>query len=98
MATRRAAGADRARCPGGAHAALPPPLRLQQNGKALAPHRLTPRTLILAAARRASLHGEFHGKSAMATDWKTLAAEADGRSLRGCPSVSLNPSVFGASC
>lgn len=53
------------------------PLRLQQNGKALAPHRLTPRALVLAAARRASLLGEFHGKGATPIDWKALAAEAD---------------------
>jgi len=54
------------------------PLRLQHNGKALPPHRLTPRPLILAAARRASLLNEFHGNGAPSTiDWKALTAEAD---------------------
>lgn len=53
------------------------PLRLQQNGNALPPHRLTPRPLILAAARRTSLLGEFHGNGAPDVDWKALAAEAD---------------------
>ncbi|MDP2793433.1 MAG: CRISPR system precrRNA processing endoribonuclease RAMP protein Cas6 [Sulfurisoma sp.] len=55
------------------------PLRLQHNGNALPPHRLTPRPLILAAARRASLLGEFHGTDSAppAIDWKALAAEAD---------------------
>jgi hypothetical protein len=55
------------------------PLRLQQNGKALPPHRLTPRPLILAAARRASLLAEFHGADSTppAIDWKALATEAD---------------------
>ncbi|MDP2823509.1 MAG: CRISPR system precrRNA processing endoribonuclease RAMP protein Cas6 [Sulfuritalea sp.] len=55
------------------------PLRLQQNGNALPPHRLTPRPLILAAARRASLLAEFHGTDGTppALDWKALAAEAD---------------------
>ncbi|MDP2824006.1 MAG: CRISPR system precrRNA processing endoribonuclease RAMP protein Cas6 [Sulfuritalea sp.] len=53
------------------------PLRLQHSGNALPPHRLTPRPLILAAARRASLLGEFHGNGAPAIDWKALAAEAD---------------------
>lgn len=53
------------------------PLRLQQNGNALPPHRLTPRPLILAAARRASLLAEFHGDGAPLIEWKALAAEAD---------------------
>lgn len=55
------------------------PLRLQQNGNALPPHRLAPRPLILAAARRASLLAEFHGADGTpaAIDWKALAAEAD---------------------
>lgn len=53
------------------------PLRLQKNGAALPPHRLTPRPLILAAARRASLLAEFHGAGAPPIDWKALAAEAD---------------------
>lgn len=55
------------------------PLRLQHNGNALPPHRLTPRPLILAAARRASLLAEFHGvdDTPAAIDWKALAAEAD---------------------
>jgi hypothetical protein len=53
------------------------PLRLQEQGHALPPHRLTPRPLILAAARRASLLGEFHGDGAPAIDWKALAASAD---------------------
>lgn len=55
------------------------PLRLQQNGNALPPHRLTPRPLILAAARRASLLAEFHGTDGTppSVDWKALATEAD---------------------
>lgn len=53
------------------------PLRLQHQGHALPPHRLTPRPLILAAARRASLLGEFHGDGAPPIDWKALAASAD---------------------
>lgn len=58
------------------------PLRLQHNGSALAPHRLSPRPLILAAARRASLLGEFHGSGAAPIDWKALAGEADALSDR----------------
>lgn len=53
------------------------PLRLQQNGAALPPHRLTPRPLLLAAARRASLLAEFHASGAPPIDWKALAAAAD---------------------
>lgn len=55
------------------------PLRLQQNGNALPPHRLTPRPLILAAARRASLLAEFHGADGTppSVGWKALAAEAE---------------------
>jgi len=36
------------------------PLRLQQQGRPLAPHQLTPRTLIAAVTRRAALMLEFH--------------------------------------
>jgi len=54
------------------------PLRLQLNGNALPPHRLTPRPLVLAAARRAVLLAEFHGQDALPEiDWKALATEAD---------------------
>lgn len=53
------------------------PLRLQEQGRALPPQRLTPRPLILAAARRASLLAEFHGPGVPAIDWTALAASAD---------------------
>ena len=53
------------------------PLRLQQNGHALAPHRLAPRSLVMAAARRGSLLAKFHGGGEPAIDWTALTAEAD---------------------
>lgn len=48
------------------------PLRLQENGHALPPNRLTARTLLMAAVRRASLMAEFHGAGAPAWDYTEL--------------------------
>ncbi len=54
------------------------PLRLQQNGHALAPHRLTPRALVMAAARRSALLGKFHGNGEPQIGWTQLTIEANG--------------------
>ncbi len=53
------------------------PLRLQEAGRALPPHRLGSRALLLALARRASLLGEFHCGGAPAIDFHRLAVDAD---------------------
>ena len=56
------------------------PLRLQENGHALPPNRLTARAVLMAAVRRASLMAEFH--SSHPPDWNfnelgILAAAVD---------------------
>jgi hypothetical protein len=48
------------------------PLRLQENGHALPPNRLTPRALLMAAVRRTSLMAEFHGPQPPDWDFKEL--------------------------
>lgn len=62
------------------------PLRLQENGRALPPNRLSPRTLLMAAVRRASLMAEFHGNAPPAWDFAKLgeqsAAVNDEKSLK----------------
>jgi hypothetical protein len=52
------------------------PLRLLENDRALPPGSLTPRTLLLAIARRASLMAEFHGAGAPGWDFRELVAAA----------------------
>lgn len=52
------------------------PLRLQENGRALPPNRLTARPLLMAAVRRASLMAEFHGPGAPAWDFSELSRQA----------------------
>ena len=48
------------------------PLRLQENGRALPPERLTSRALLMAAVRRAALMAEVHGGCAPAWDFQQL--------------------------
>lgn len=52
------------------------PLRLQENGNALPPNRLTARALLMAAVRRASLMAEFHGNTAPDWHFSQLAEQA----------------------
>ncbi len=52
------------------------PLRLQENGHALPPNRLTPRALLMALIRRSSLMAEFHGNRAPDWDYKQLSQQA----------------------
>ena len=52
------------------------PLRLQSNGRALAPHRLDARTLLMALARRINLLAEFHAGGPLIADFPALAAQA----------------------
>lgn len=52
------------------------PLRLQQNGRALAPERLQARTLLMALTRRASLLAEFHADGPLTSDFPALSAAA----------------------
>ena len=52
------------------------PLRLQQNGHALSPERLTARALLMALIRRASLLSEFHAGAPLLTDFSALAARS----------------------
>lgn len=52
------------------------PLRLQQNGKALAPHRLDARTLLMALVRRINLLAEFHAGGPLIEDFPALAGQA----------------------
>ena len=57
------------------------PLRLQENGRALPPNRLTAEVLLMASVRRASLMAEFHGGGAPGWDFSALkiaAAAVDG--------------------
>ena len=48
------------------------PLRLQENGRALPPERLTPRALLMAVVRRAALMADVHGGCAPAWDFQQL--------------------------
>lgn len=48
------------------------PLRLQENGRALPPERLTSRALLMAAVRRAALMADVHGGCAPAWDFQHL--------------------------
>lgn len=52
------------------------PLRLQENGRALPPNRLTPEVLLMAATRRASLITEIHGPGSPGWDFKALKTSA----------------------
>lgn len=52
------------------------PLRLQENGHALPPNRLTARALLMAAVRRTSLMAEFHGTKPPAWDYRKLNQQA----------------------
>lgn len=52
------------------------PLRLQENGSALPPSRLTPRALLMALIRRSSLMAEFHGQQAPDWDYNQLSQQA----------------------
>jgi hypothetical protein len=57
------------------------PLRLQENGRALPPNRLTEEVLLMASVRRASLMAEFHGAGAPGWNFSALkiaAASVDG--------------------
>ncbi len=57
------------------------PLRLQENGRALPPNRLTAEVLLMASVRRASLMAEFHGAGAPGWNFSALkiaAAAVDG--------------------
>jgi hypothetical protein len=62
------------------------PLRLQNNGRALAPDALSPRPLLMAMVRRASLLAEFHGGGALLQDFRPMqqacAAILDEKELR----------------
>lgn len=51
------------------------PLRLQENGHALPPNRLTPRALLMAAVRRTSLVAEFHGQTPSSWDFAKLSEQ-----------------------
>lgn len=52
------------------------PLRLQENGKALPPNRLTPRALLMALVRRTHLLAEFHLGGARPADFSALGEMA----------------------
>jgi hypothetical protein len=52
------------------------PLRLQENGNALPPNRLTARALLMAVVRRASLMAEFHGSKPPQWDFSNLSQQA----------------------
>lgn len=52
------------------------PLRLQENGRALPPNRLTAEVLLMASVRRASLMAEFYGAGAPAWDFSALKRAA----------------------
>lgn len=53
------------------------PLRLQQNGHALAPEKLNARALLMALVRRANLQGEFHGDGSLSKNFSPLLAATD---------------------
>jgi len=50
------------------------PLRLQQNGHALAPEKLASRTLLMALVRRANLLAEFHADGPLVDNFGSLLA------------------------
>lgn len=50
------------------------PLRLQQNGRALAPEKLAARTLLMALVRRANLLAEFHADGPLVNNFPSLLA------------------------
>ena len=50
------------------------PLRLQQNGHALAPEKLAARKLLMALVRRANLLAEFHAHGPLGDDFASLLA------------------------
>ncbi len=52
------------------------PLRLQENGRALPPNRLTAEVLLMASVRRASLMAEFHGAGAPGWNFSALKMAA----------------------
>jgi hypothetical protein len=52
------------------------PLRLQENGRALPPVRLTPAVLLMSAVRRAALLLELYGNGAPAWNFKALTESA----------------------
>jgi hypothetical protein len=52
------------------------PLRLQENGRALPPNRLTAEVLLMASVRRASLMAEFHGACAPGWNFSALKIAA----------------------
>lgn len=52
------------------------PLRLQENGHALPPARLTPTVLLMGAVRRVSLYAKLYGNGVPAWDFKSLAQKA----------------------
>ena len=64
------------RIPAGVTLEFDTPLRLQQNGRALAPHRLDARTLLMALIRRINLLAEFHTGTPLICDFTHLATEA----------------------
>ena len=53
------------------------PLRLQENGRALPPNRLTEATLLMASVRRAALMQTFHGAGTPAWDFSGLKHAAE---------------------
>lgn len=62
------------------------PLRLQENGKALPPNRLTPKALLMSLVRRVHLLADFHFGQPLTADFAELAKHAagitDNRQLR----------------
>jgi hypothetical protein len=52
------------------------PLRLQENGRALPPAKLTPATLLIAAVKRVALLAELYGSGVPNWDFKLLAETA----------------------
>lgn len=52
------------------------PLRLQEEGRALGPQELAPRTFLMALVRRAAFMHEFHGGGRLDLDFKELARQA----------------------
>jgi hypothetical protein len=52
------------------------PLRLQENGRALPPARLTPATLLMTAVRRAALLAELYGNGVPDWNFKALTRQA----------------------
>jgi hypothetical protein len=55
---------------------LTSPLRLQNNGHALLPARLTPAPLLMAAVRRVALVSQLHGHGTPQWDFQALAQQA----------------------